>query len=166
MTPAVVAAQRAKVWLELREYRHDAATASYGAEAAQALGLDPAYVFKTLVAECDGELVVALVPVARSLDLKALAAAVGAKRAAMADPAAAERATGYVVGGISPLGQKRKLRMVADETIRALDTVYVSGGKRGLEIALRPDDLLRLSAARTARIARASAPSTPAGASP
>ncbi|HEY8514453.1 MAG TPA: Cys-tRNA(Pro) deacylase [Candidatus Binatia bacterium] len=154
MTPAVVAARRAKIWHELREYRHDADAPSYGVEAAQALGLDPEHVFKTLVAECDGTLVVALVPVARSLDLKALAAAVGAKRAAMADPAQAERATGYVVGGISPLGQKKRLPMVADESMLALETVYVSAGRRGLELALRPADLLRLCDAATARIAR------------
>ena len=111
--------------------------------------------FKTLVAEGDGrQLVVALVPVACTLDLKALAAAIGAKRVAMADPAAAERATGYVVGGISPLGQKKRLPMVIDDGVLALDTVYVSAGRRGLEIALAPADLIRLCDATTAPIAR------------
>jgi len=156
MTPAVVAARRAKISFALREYEHDADAPSYGIEAAQALGLDPARVFKTLVAEGDGrQLVVALVPVACTLDLKALAAAIGAKRAAMADPAAAERATGYVVGGISPLGQKKRLAMVIDDSVLALDTVYVSAGRRGLEIALAPADLVRLCDAATAPIARA-----------
>jgi Cys-tRNA(Pro)/Cys-tRNA(Cys) deacylase len=113
-------------------------------------------VFKTLVVERDGGgLVVALVPVACTLDLKALAAAIGAKRVAMADPAAAERATGYVVGGISPLGQKKRLPMVIDESVLALATVHVSAGRRGLEIALAPADLARLCGATTAVIARA-----------
>jgi len=137
------------------EYEHDPKAPSYGLEAAQALGLDPGCVFKTLVAEGDGrQLAVALVPVACTLDLKALAAAIGAKRVAMADPAAAERATGYVVGGISPLGQKKRLPMVIDDSVLALDTVYVSAGRRGLEIALAPADLIRLCAAATAPIAR------------
>ena len=156
MTPAVVAARRAKISFLLREYEHDPDAPSYGIEAAQALGLDPGCVFKTLVAEGDGrQLVVALVPVACTLDLKALAAAIGAKRVAMADPAAAERVTGYVVGGISPLGQKKRLAMVIDDSVLALDTVYVSAGRRGLEIALAPADLIRLCDAATATIARA-----------
>ena len=155
MTPAVMAAQRARVRFALREYEHDPKAPSYGLEAAQALGLDPGCVFKTLVAEGDGrQLAVALVPVACTLDLKALAAAIGAKRVAMADPAAAERATGYVVGGISPLGQKKRLPMVIDDSVLALDTVYVSAGRRGLEIALAPADLIRLCDAATAPIAR------------
>lgn len=151
-----MAAKRAGIAFRLLEYAHDPGAASYGLEAAEALGLDPASVFKTLLAERDGgALVVALVPVACSLDLKALAAAIGAKRVAMADPAAAERATGYVVGGISPLGQKKRLPMVADESVLGLDTVHVSAGRRGLEIALAPADLLRLCGATTAAIARA-----------
>ena len=155
MTPAVVAARRARVRFSLHEYEHDPGAPSYGLEAAQALGVEPACVFKTLLAERDGgQLVVALVPVARTLDLKALAAAIGAKRVAMADPAAAERATGYVVGGISPLGQKKRLPMVIDESVLALDTVYVSAGRRGLEIALAPADLIRLCDAASAAIAR------------
>jgi Cys-tRNA(Pro)/Cys-tRNA(Cys) deacylase len=155
VTPAVVAAKRAGIAFRLLEYAHDPAAASYGLEAASVLGLDPASVFKTLVAERDGGgLVVALVPVACTLDLKALASAIGAKRVAMADPAAAERATGYVVGGISPLGQKKRLPMVIDESVLALATVHVSAGRRGLEIALAPADLVRLCDASTAPIAR------------
>ena len=156
MTPAVTAAKRARIEFRLLEYRHDPGAASYGLEAADALGLDPASVFKTLLAESDGGvLVVALVPVACTLDLKALASAIGAKRAAMADPAAAERATGYVVGGISPLGQKKRLPTVIDESALALDAMHVSAGRRGLEIALAPADLVRLCDATTAPIARA-----------
>jgi Cys-tRNA(Pro)/Cys-tRNA(Cys) deacylase len=156
VTPAVVAAKRAGIAFRLLEYAHDPAAASYGLEAASVLGLDPASVFKTLVVERDGGgLVVALVPVACTLDLKALAAAIGAKRVAMADPAAAERATGYVVGGISPLGQKKRLAMVIDDSVLGLATVHVSAGRRGLEIALAPADLVRLCAATTAAVARA-----------
>jgi Cys-tRNA(Pro)/Cys-tRNA(Cys) deacylase len=155
VTPAVVAAKRAGIAFRLLDYAHDPAATSYGLEAASALGLDPASVFKTLVAERDGGgLVVALVPVGCMLDLKALAAALGAKRVAMADPTAAERATGYVVGGISPLGQKKRLPMVIDESVLALETVHVSAGRRGLEIALAPADLVRLCDATTAPIAR------------
>ncbi len=156
MTPAVTAAKRARIGFRLLEYRHDPGAASYGLEAADALGLDPASVFKTLLAECDGGgLVVALVPVACTLDLKALASAIGAKRAAMADPAAAERATGYVVGGISPLGQKKRLPTVIDESALALDAMHVSAGRRGLEIALSSADLVRLCDATTVPLARA-----------
>jgi Cys-tRNA(Pro)/Cys-tRNA(Cys) deacylase len=150
-----MAAKRARVAFRLLEYAHDPGAASYGLEAAEALGLDPASVFKTLLVERDGGgLVVGLVPVACTLDLKALAAAIGAKRVAMADPAAAERATGYVVGGISPLGQRKRLPMVIDDSLLALDTVHVSAGRRGLEIALAPADLVRLCDATTAPIAR------------
>lgn len=156
VTPAVTAAKRARIAFRLLEYRHEPGAPSYGLEAAEALGLDPASVFKTLLAERDdGALVVALLPVACKLDLKALAAAIGAKRAAMADPAAAERATGYVVGGISPLGQKKRLPTVVDASVLALESVHVSAGRRGLEIALAPADLLRLCDATTAPIARA-----------
>ena len=154
MTPAVVAARRANIEFTLREYRHDPDAASYGLEAAEKLGLDPAQVFKTLVAKVDGRLMVALVPVACSLDLKALAAALDGKRAVMAEPAEAERATGYVTGGISPLGQKRRLPMVVDQSALALPRIHVSAGRRGLEIELATQDLLRPCAARTAAIAR------------
>lgn len=154
MTPAVLAAKRAGIDFTLHEYQHDPGTASYGLEAAEKLGLDPAQVFKTLVARVDGQLTVALVPVARTLDLKALAAAVGGKRAAMAELTDAERATGYVAGGISPLGQKKRLPMVVDASALALARMHVSAGRRGLEIELTPADLIRLCAARTASIAR------------
>ena len=142
----------------LRAYEHDPRArergVSFGMEAAQALGLDPAQVFKTLLADVDGRLTVAVVPVDRSLDLKALAAAVGGKRAVMAEPAAAERATGYVVGGISPLGQRRRLPTVVDDSALAWPTVLVSAGRRGLDVELAPDDLVRLTEASTAPVAR------------
>jgi Cys-tRNA(Pro)/Cys-tRNA(Cys) deacylase len=155
MTPAVNAARKAGIAHMLHAYRHDPGTASYGLEAAEALGLAPACVFKTLVAATEGKgLWVAIVPVDRLLDLKALAAAAGAKRADMADPKAAERATGYVVGGISPLGQRRRLPTVVDESALGHATIYVSAGRRGLEIALAPADLVRLCAARVAPIAK------------
>lgn len=126
----------------------------YGPEAAAALGVDPARVFKTLVASADGRLVAAIVPVDGELDLKALAAVVGARRAAMADPAEAERATGYVVGGISPIGHRRRLPAVLDASADDHATVLVSGGRRGLQIELAPADLARLAGATSAPIAR------------
>ena len=135
-------------------YDHDPRRGSYGAEAAQALGVPLGRVFKTLVADVDGTLTVGVVPVAAQLDLKALAAAAGGKKAAMADPAAAERATGYVTGGISPLGQRRRLRVVIDATALEFPTVYCSGGRRGLEIELAPGDLVRAADATVAPIAR------------
>lgn len=131
-----------------------AARVSFGAEAADALGVEQARVFKTLVAEIDGTLWVAVVPVAGHLDLKALAAAAGGKRAAMADPAAAERSSGYVVGGISPLGQRKALPTVVDASALEHPTVFVSGGRRGLDLELAPADLVRLTRARTAPIGR------------
>jgi Cys-tRNA(Pro)/Cys-tRNA(Cys) deacylase len=154
MTPAVVAARRAKIEFALHEYQHDAGAASYGLEAAAKLGLDPAQVFKTLLAKVDGQLVVGVVPVACSLDLKALAAALGGKRAVMAEVAEAERATGYVAGGISPLGQKRRLPTVIDHSALAYPRIHVSAGRRGLEIELAPQDLQRLCNARTAAIGK------------
>lgn len=153
-TPATVALSRAGVRFTTHSYEHDPAASSYGLEAAEALGLDPAQVLKTLFVEADGRLVVGIVPVSRQLDLKAVAAALGSKKATMADPAAAERASGYVVGGISPLGQRRRHPTVLDETALAHDTVYVSGGRRGLDIGLAPEDLVRLTGATTAEIAR------------
>ncbi len=135
-------------------YEHDPAAASYGLEAAQRLGLDPDAVLKTLLAEVDGRLVVAVVPVSAKLDLKALAAAVGGKRATMADPATAERSTGYVVGGISPLGQRTRLATVVDDSAVERETVWVSGGKRGLDLGVAPQDLVVLTAAVVAPVAR------------
>jgi Cys-tRNA(Pro)/Cys-tRNA(Cys) deacylase len=156
-TPATVAATRAEIGFTLHPYdlgdggdHH-----SYGMDAARALGIDPDRLFKTLVAEVDGALTVAVVPVSGSLDLKALAAAAGGKKAAMADPAAAERATGYVRGGISPLGQRKRLPTVVDATALDFPTVHVSAGRRGLQIELAGADLVRLTCARTAPISRA-----------
>ena len=146
-TQATRAARGAGVWFALHEYVHDAASASFGMEAAEQLGLDPARVFKTLVADADGTLTVCIVPVAARLDLKALA-----KRAAMAEKKAAERATGYVAGGISPLGQRRRLPTLLDETALEHETIYVSAGRRGLEIELAPRDLLALTGGTARRM--------------
>ena len=154
-TPATVALTKAGVAFVVREYDHDPAVPSYGLEAAQALGADPATVFKTLLAKVDGALTVAVVPVTGTLDLKALAAARGGKRAEMADPVEAERVTGYVVGGISPLGQRRRLPTVVDESAQAHPSVLVSGGRRGLDVELAPDDLVALTGATWASVARA-----------
>lgn len=153
-TPATVALTEAGIAFSTHAYEHDPAAASYGLEAAQVLGLPAEQVFKTLLADVDGELVVAIVPVVGKLDLKALAAAVGGKRADMADAKLAERTTGYVVGGISPFGQRKRLRTVLDETAILYDTVYVSGGRRGFDLGLSPDDLLALTDGTTADIAR------------
>ena len=131
-----------------------AADASYGEAVAAALGVEPERMLKTLLAEVDGRLVCGVVPVAGSLDLKALAGAVGGKRGVMADPAAAERSTGYVVGGISPLGQRTRLATVVDETAELYDTVVVSAGRRGLSVELAPADLVRLTGAVLGDIAR------------
>ncbi|GAA2078108.1 Cys-tRNA(Pro) deacylase [Streptomyces albiaxialis] len=154
-TPATVAATEAGVAFTTHAYEHDPAAASYGEEAAEALGVSPEQVFKTLVADVDGTLTVAVVPVSASLDLKALASATGGKRAAMADPAAAERTTGYVRGGISPLGQRKRLPTVLDASADGHPTICVSAGRRGLEIELSPKDLAALTDAVTAPIARA-----------
>ncbi|WP_030485433.1 Cys-tRNA(Pro) deacylase [Nocardioides aequoreus] len=153
-TPATTALDRAGVAYSVHPYDHDPAAASYGGEAAALLGLEPGEVFKTLLADVDGRLVVAVVPVSGQLDLKALAAALGAKRAAMADPARAERSTGYVVGGISPLGQRTALTTVVDASALELARVYVSGGRRGLDLGLDPRDLVRLLEAQVAPLAR------------
>lgn len=153
-TPATVALTKAGVAFTLHPYEHAAGTPSYGGEAADALGLSRDEVFKTLVARVDGALVTAVVPVDGSLDLKALATALSGKKAAMAEPADAERATGYVVGGISPLGQRSRMSTVVDESVLGLTAVYVSAGRRGLQLRLAPADLLRVSAARTAPLRR------------
>lgn len=137
-----------------RSYAHDPAVTDFGREAADALGVEPDRVFKTLLADVDGRLVVGIVPVTGKLDLKALAAAVGGKKAEMADAALAERRTGYVVGGISPIGQKTRHETVLDETAELWDTVFVSGGRRGLDLELSPADLVRATAAIVADIAR------------
>jgi Cys-tRNA(Pro)/Cys-tRNA(Cys) deacylase len=159
-TRAIDAARRAGVPFSVRSYPHDERAglqvggSGYALEAAEALAVDPARVFKTLVASVDDGLVVAVVPANAQLDLKALAVTVGGRRAVLADPSAAQRATGYVLGGISPIGQKRRLPSVVDASALGHDTVLVSAGRRGLEIELAPTDLVRLIDARVAAIAR------------
>ena len=163
-TPALTLLERAGIAHETHPYsapgvaaghhgRAPLRSVSYGTEAAEALGLDPRRVFKTLVAEVDGAPVLAMVPVAGTLDLKALATARGGKKAVMADPADAERLTGYVTGGISPLGQRRQLRTLVDQTALRHDTVYVSAGRRGLQVELAPGDLVAAASATTAAVA-------------
>ena len=155
MTPAVTAARRAGIEFEVVEYDAGDAAEPWGIGAARALGVAPERVFKTLVVDLSGEsLAIAIIPVADRLDLKAVASALGAKRATMAEPAAAERATGYVRGGISPLGQRRRLPCAIDESALGFERIHVSGGRRGLEIGLAPGDLLSLVGAVVARIAR------------
>lgn len=154
-TPATVALTAAGVTFVPRAYDHDPRAAAFGLEAAEKLGVEAERVFKTLLASVDGALVVGIVPVAEQLDLKALAQAVGGKRAEMADPALAERKTGYVVGGISPIGQKTALPTVLDETAILFESILVSGGRRGFDLELAPDDLLRVTAGSYAPIARA-----------
>lgn len=154
-TPATVALTRAGTSFVLHEYTHDPRSASYGLEAAEALGLDAARVFKTLMASVDGSLTVAVVPVSGQLDLKALARSLGGSRASMADQAAAERATGYVAGGISPIGQKRRHRTVVDGSALDHATVFVSAGRRGLELEISPADLVRITEAIVDRVGRA-----------
>jgi len=153
-TPATVALARAGIEFRLHEYAHDPRAESYGLEAAEALGLDPARVFKTLMATVDGRLAVAVVPVSGQLDLKALARALGASRAAMAEVAAAERATGYVTGGISPVGQRRPHPTVLDSTALDHASVFVSAGRRGLDLEIAPADLVRITEAITERVGR------------
>ena len=153
MTPAINAARKAGVAHRIHEYHHDPAAESFGLEAAEKLGVPPARVFKTLVAEMDdGRLVVGIVPVATSLNLKALAAAAGAKRAEMAEMKKAERSTGYVAGGISPIAPKKRLPTVLDASAAGHATIFVSAGRRGLEIELAPADLLELTGGKLAEI--------------
>ncbi len=151
-TPATAALAAAGVPFVLHPYAHDPAAASYGLEAAEVLGVEPARVFKTLMVEVEGKLAVAIVPVSGNLDLKSVAAALGAKKAAMADPKAAERRTGYVLGGISPLGQRQPSPTVLDESALAFGAILVSGGRRGLDIELAPTDLIQLTKAAVAPI--------------
>ena len=153
-TPATVALTAAGIAYEVRAYEHDPRAASYGLEAAEALGVEPAQVFKTLLASLDGRLVVGIVPVSGQLDLKALARALGGSKAVMADVAAAERATGYVAGGISPIGQKRAHPTVLDASALEHDTILVSGGRRGFDLELAPHDLVAVTGAVTATIGR------------
>lgn len=153
-TPATVALTAAGVVFSVHTYDHDPAARSFGMEAVEALGLPAEQMFKTLVVDTGAGLAVAVVPVSGSLDLKAMATALGVKRVEMARPEAAERSSGYVVGGISPLGQKRRLPTVVDESAGLFDLVFVSGGRRGMDIGLAPTDLIAVSGARVADIAR------------
>jgi Cys-tRNA(Pro)/Cys-tRNA(Cys) deacylase len=153
-TPATVALKAAGIPFTEHAYAHDPANRNFGEEAAEVLGVDPGQVFKTLMVDVDGRLCVAIVPVTGKLDLGALAAAVRGKRAVLADPAVAERKTGYLVGGISPIGQKTSLPTVLDETAELFDTVFVSGGRRGFDIELAPSDLIAITDATVAAIAR------------
>jgi Cys-tRNA(Pro)/Cys-tRNA(Cys) deacylase len=157
-TPATALLARLGVAHSVHSYHHDPRRVAYGLEASDALGIAPDRVFKTLVAEVDGALTVGVVPVARQLDLKALAAAAAGKKAVMADVAAAERATGYVAGGISPLGQRKRLPVVVDASALDFPTVFCSGGRRGLEIELAPADLVRAADAAVAVIAAPAVP--------
>lgn len=153
-TPATAALAARGIAFRMHAYEHDARAESYGLEAADKLGLDPARVFKTLVVAVDGRLAVGVVPVAGQLDLKAVAAALGGKRAELADPALAQRRTGYVIGGISPVGQKSPAPTLLDESAAQHETIYVSGGRRGLDLELAPADLLAATAGSYAAIAR------------
>ncbi|NUW31212.1 Cys-tRNA(Pro) deacylase [Nonomuraea sp. SMC257] len=153
-TPATVALTRAKADFTLHPYDHDPSAQAYGEEAADALGVPYERIFKTLVAETESGLAVAVVPVAGKLDLKALASALGGKRAAMADAARVERVTGYVVGGISPLGQRKQLPTVVDASALEFETIYFSAGKRGLQIETAPANLVALTRAVTSPIAK------------
>ncbi len=155
MTPALDLLKKVRAEHRIHSYEHDPKSASYGLEAAEKLGLDPARVFKTLLTSTEkGELLVAVVPVVGSLDLKALAQAAGAKKVEMADPAAAQRATGYLLGGISPLGQKKRLRTFIDVTAQPLETIFVSAGRRGLEVELTASALAENTQATFAPIGR------------
>lgn len=153
-TPATVALTAAGVAYSQHVYEHDPAAPSYGLEAAAVLGLPTEQVFKTLVVDTGAGLAVGVVPVAGSLDLKAMAEALGVKKVTMADPVAAQRSSGYVLGGVSPVGQKRALPTVVDESVEVFDVVYVSGGRRGLDLGLSPTDLVRVTGAVLADVAR------------
>ena len=157
MTPAVEFARRSKIEFELHEYEHDPAGASYGLEAASKLDIPAGLVFKTLVVVSEtGELAVGIVPVGGQLSMKSVARHLGFKKVKMAPPGDVERATGYVLGGVSPLGQKRRLKTVIDDSAQSLDRMFVSAGRRGLEISLSPSDLARLTNARFAAVAECS----------
>ena len=153
-TPATVALSKAGIAFTVHSFELDPKSQSYGLAAAEALGAVPERVFKTLVADLDGHLVVAVVPVSMHLDLKALATALGGKKAAMAEQADAERSSGYVVGGISPVGQRKRLATVVDESAFVYETVFVSAGRRGSDVELTPADLVTATGATVASVAR------------
>ena len=155
MTPALDLLKKVRAEHRIHSYEHDPKAASYGLEAAEKLNLEPARVFKTLLASSEkGELLVGVVPVVGTLDLKALAHAAGAKKVEMAEPAAAQRATGYLLGGISPLGQKKRLRTFIDDSAKGFETIFVSAGRRGLEVELAPAVLAEHTQAKFAGIGR------------
>lgn len=154
MTPAINEAKKNKIEFQIHKYSHDPKHSSYGLEAAEVLGIDPSRVFKTLVAELDdGTLTVGIVPVSNQLNMKQLAKAAGGKKAAMAKAALVEKSTGYVLGGVSPLGQKKRLATIIDSSATEHATIYVSAGRRGLEIELSPEDLRQLTSGSFAAIA-------------
>ena len=154
MTPAINLVKKRKISHKIHEYTHDSNAESYGAEAAEKMGVSESQVFKTLVAKLDGKtLAVGIVPVSSTLSLKQLAKAAGGKKAAMADPAEGERSSGYVLGGVSPLGQKKLLKTIIDKSAQEFETIFVSAGKRGLEIELAPEDLAGLLRGEFASIA-------------
>lgn len=154
MTPAINAARKAGIEFAVHEYTHDPNARAFGLEAATQLGLDPGKVFKTLVLETDNQsLAVAMIPVATQLSMKLAARALGCKKASLAPRERAERATGYIMGGISPLGQKKRLPMVLDKSALAHPVIYVSGGRRGLDLELAPAELQRMTGASTAALA-------------
>ena len=153
-TAATVALTRAGIPFVAHAYEHDASNTDFGLEAATVLGLDPARVFKTLMVDSDAGLGIAIVPVAGMLDLKAAAAALGGKKAAMADVALAERKSGYVVGGISPIGQRTALPTVLDDSASGFDTIFVSGGRRGFDLEISPEHLLAVTQGTLASIRR------------
>jgi Cys-tRNA(Pro)/Cys-tRNA(Cys) deacylase len=155
MTPAIRLLQREKVAFTQHPYDHDDASTAFGDEAAEKLGVDPARMFKTLVCQADGDLFLVLVPVSSRLDLKRLAKALGVKKADLADPGVAERTTGYVVGGITPLGGRKALPVLIDESAAAFETVFISAGRRGLQLELTPADLVRLTGATLAPLSEA-----------
>jgi Cys-tRNA(Pro)/Cys-tRNA(Cys) deacylase len=152
MTPAINAAKKAKINIVVREYDHDPACTSYGLEAAEKLGVVPERVFKTLVADLGGELVVAVIPVEGMLSFKQLAKSAEAKKAAMAEKSLVERTTGYVLGGVSPLGQKKRLRTFIDSSAQSHSTILISGGRRGLDIEIAPTDLARMTGGSFAQL--------------
>ncbi|MFT5483723.1 MAG: Cys-tRNA(Pro)/Cys-tRNA(Cys) deacylase [Halieaceae bacterium] len=153
MTPGIDAAKRNKISYQIHEYSHDEASESYGLEAAEKLGVSEERIFKTLVVSLDNkELVVGVIPVSAMLSMKLIAKAASAKKAAMAEKSDVERSTGYVLGGVSPLGQKRRLKTIIDSSAKNYSTIYVSAGRRGLEIELSPDDLTKLTRGELAEI--------------
>lgn len=146
MTPGIHVISKAGISHNIHEYEHDPASAGYGNEAAEKMGVDPARVFKTLIVTVDGKmLAVGVIPVTGMLSMKLIARAAGGKKASMADPQEVQRRTGYVLGGVSPLGQKNRLKTLIDASAKAFDTIYISAGRRGLEIELSPEDLARLT---------------------